>query len=120
MTNEELQEQLRTLQSELDDTITAKRDAESRLKEAEEKAKSQEWLAQQLGTFVRDMSCGLYEGKEKAAAQRVYDLNKSSIRKRYLNAYKFDSLEEAKQGYIDATQKEADAEEVLKWLFKTV
>lgn len=58
---------------------------------AEVAAKESSWLANELGKFVRDIANGLYEGKEIAAARRVYDLNSGSLSKKRINASNYDS-----------------------------
>lgn len=119
-------EQQRSLEAEIGVLKGKLGMAEERLEEskfqqrrAEDDARNQGWLAQELGNFVRDVANRIYEGAEAAAAQRVYDLNASSIRKKRLNAYNYDSLDEAKQAYI-ATIKDMpfDNDGFNNWLFK--
>lgn len=89
-------------------------------KRAMDSAKEQAWIAQELGKFVRDLSIGFYVGQEMAAAKRVYDLNGGSIKKKRLNAYNFDSLDEAKDAYQEYCKKEGLAFNeinILPWLF---
>lgn len=90
-----------------------KDDAELQTKQAEDSAKEQAWIAHELGKFVSDTANGLYSGNERAAANRVYDLNKSSLRKKRLNAYNYETLEEAKSAY----EKSESDDTFEVWLF---
>lgn len=89
-------------------------------KKAKDFAKEQAWIAQELGKFVCDIANGIYAGQEIAAAKRVYDLNGGSIKKKRLNAYNFDSYEEAKDAYREHCKEDGiafDEINMLPWLF---
>lgn len=95
-------------------------DAEFNTKKALDEMREQKWIAHELGKFISDVANGLYEDREIPAAQRVYDLNKSSLKKRRLNAYNYDSLEEAKAAYMDYCKQEKITyyeTNLLGWLF---
>ena len=95
-------------------------DAEHEQKKAKDEAKNQAWVAQELGNFVRDVANGVYVGQEMAAARRVYDLNEGSIKKKRLNAYNFDSIQEAKETYAEYCKGAGipfDEINMLPWLF---
>ena len=113
-----ISEKLGSLESRLEFLSAQKEEAEFNAKQSEDKAKEKEWLAHELANFIRDVANGIYEGRERSAANRVYDLNGSSIRKKRLKAYNFDSLAEARKEYAEVVaDKPYDAEEFLAWLF---
>lgn len=91
---------------------------------AEDEARNQAWVAQELGNFVRGIANRQYEGTEVAAAQRVFDLNGSSLSKKRLNAYNYDSVKDAILGYRKARGLDPLAPENLndfhEWLFSRV
>lgn len=116
-----LEEQLQEYKAKTEIAYNRMDDAEHECKKARDSAKEQGWLAQELGKFVRDISNGLYEGQEMAAAKRVYDLNSGSIKKKRLNAYNFDSLDEAKEAYHEHCLNQSmryNEIEMLGWLFE--
>lgn len=96
--------------------------AELARRKAEAKAKDSEWVAGELGKFVRDVALGLHEGHEVAAARRVYDLNSGSLTIRRIMADEHDSVKSA----LDAFMSEHDGKEVdisacwdfLAWCWK--
>ena len=95
-----------------------KEELEHKVLKAEDKAKEQEWVAFELAKFVKAVANGIYAGQERAAANRVYDLNANSITKRRLNCYSFDSLPEAKKKYAAIhPDKPEDVDAFLEWLF---
>lgn len=113
-----MSEKIGSLESRIQGAIEEKEEAYINAKNAYDKAKEQEWLAHELANFIKDVANGIYEGKERAAANRVYDLNGNSIKKKRLKAYTFDSLDEAKKVYAEEVNKPYDAEEFLEWLFR--
>jgi hypothetical protein len=68
----------------------------------ERQLKEQTWIANQLGQFVKQLGAGLYEGLEKAAAKRLYDLNCTSLTKPLVNAFLYDTIEEAREAFANA------------------
>lgn len=113
-------EKVASLESRIENLNAQVEAAESKAEKAESKSKEQEWIAHELGKFVRDVANGLYAGQERAAANRVYDLNGGSITKKRLNCYTFDSLSEARRAYArtipDSELLNLDAFE--EWLFR--
>lgn len=113
-----ISEKVGSLESRIEFLSSQKEEAEFNAKQAEDKAKEKEWLAHELAHFIRDVANGIYEGQERSAANRVYDLNGGSIRKKRLNVYNFDSLDEAKKAYAEETKEPYEAERFLEWLFR--
>ena len=111
-------EKVATLETKIEGLSAQKEEAEFNAKQAQDKAKEQEWIAHELANFVKCVANGIYVGQERAAANRVYDLNGGSIRKKRLNAYNFNSLDEAKKAYIEALIEPYEAERFLEWLFQ--
>lgn len=111
---EELRNKVAELSGRLDTTTMQKEDAEFQAKQARDAAKEQEWIAHELGNFIRDVANSLYVGKEVAAAQRVYDLNKGSLRKVRRNAYNYETVEEAQMDFV------GDQDKFLEWLYQPV
>lgn len=88
---------------------------------AESLAKDQAWIANELGKFVSDIANGIYEGKEIAAARRVYDLNGSSMKKKHVNAADYESEEEARTAFEKQFVSQTyTMQEYLDWLFSAV
>lgn len=111
------------LETNLASALTAKDDAEKLKLQADDETKEHEWIAHELGNFVRDIANGIYAGGEIAAANRVYDLNKGSLRKKRLNAYNYDSLQAAREAYRKHCLAEGlafDEINMLEWLFRSV
>lgn len=113
-----MSEKIGSLESRIEYLSGQKEEADVEIRKAQEKSKENEWLAHELSNFIRDLANGIYEGQERAAANRVYDLNGASIRKKRLKVYNFDSLTEAKKEYAEETKKQYDSEEFLNWLFR--
>ena len=118
-----LYQEIAALKDRIEGALSQKEEAEFKQRQAEDRAKEQEWVAQELANFVKAVANRLFVGQEAAAAQRVYDLNGNSITKKRLKAYNFDSLDEAKKAYADfclssQTQKPYDADEFMDWLFR--
>ena len=116
--NDDLRNEISVLNDRIDFISSQKEEAEFNSKRANEKVKEQEWIAHELANFIIEVANGIYQGKEPAAARRVYDLNSGSIRKRRLKAYNFDSSEEAKSAYAEETGKEYNSEEFIEWIFR--
>lgn len=88
---------------------------------AEDSAKEHAWVANELGKFVSDIANGLYEGKEIAAARRVYDLNGGSLKKKHVNAADYESEEEARAAFEKQFwSRTYNMQEYLDWLFSAV
>ena len=107
--------------AKIDALISQKEEAEFQLRQAKDEAKEQMWIARELGNFVRDIANSIYEGREVSAANRVYDLNRGSLKKKRLNAYNFDSLQEAKDAYAEHCKSEHisfNEKAMLEWLFE--
>ena len=128
-TNElDLRSKIAVLESEIEsiknDLYAAKVNAQQLEAEAitaKAKAKEQAWYAQELGKFIADVANCRYEGQEIAAAKRVYNLNSGSINRKRLNAHNYDSLEEARRGYLDYLKgKPYEEIGMMAWLFKEV
>ena len=117
---EKQSEEIAELKAKLESAISRMDDAEFHAKQAHDRAKEQEWIAHELGNFIKDVANSIYVGQEVAAANRVYDLNKGSLKKKRLNAYNFDSLQEAKDAYEKHCKVEGipfDEINMLSWLF---
>lgn len=115
-----LSEEVAELKARVESDMSRMADAELRALQATDKAKEQEWIAHELGKFIRDVANGIYVGQEVPAANRVYDLNKGSLKKQRLNAYNYDSLDEAKEAYKRHCMEEGlafDEINMLQWLF---
>ena len=115
-----IREELARKTAYVESLVSQKEEAKLRARRAEDEAKEQTWIAHELGNFVRDLANGVYEGGEMAAAKRVYDLNGGSIKKKRLNAYNFDSYEEAKDAYREHCKEDGiafDEINMLPWLF---
>ena len=88
---------------------------------ADDAAKEQAWIANELGKFVSDVANGFYEGQEIAAARRIYDLNGGSLKKKRINAAYFESDEEARAAFEEQFRsRNYSMKEYLDWLFRTV
>lgn len=88
---------------------------------AEVAAKESSWLANELGKFVCDIANGLYEGKEIAAARRVYDLNRGELKKKHVNAADYESEQDARSAFEkQVDDRTFDIQEYLDWLFSAV
>ena len=88
---------------------------------AEESAKEKSWLANELGKFVSDVANGIYEGKEIAAARRIYDLNGGSLKKKRINAAEYESEEDARIGYRKQyPMRSFEPLNFIVWLFSAV
>ena len=116
-------EEIASLKARLEGVNSRIAETDFARKQAEEEAKSQKWVANELGKFVRDVANGLYEGHEIAAARRVYDLNSGTLAKKRINACNYDSVEAAKEAF-NKTQPPDDSQSVqgyysgfLKWLW---
>ena len=100
--------------------------AELELQKVVEERRDKEWIAGELGKFVCDIANGIYEGKEIAAARRVYDLNGGSITKKRLNAYNYDTHDEAWSAFVtwamteDKSGRTIDFDLYHEWLFMPV
>ena len=115
-----IQDELEQQTAKNDVLVSQKEDAEFRAQQAEDEAKEQKWIAHELGNFIRDIANSIYVGHEVPAANRVYDLNKGSLKKKRLNAYNFDSLQEAKYAYANVCKEKGipfDEINMLPWLF---
>ena len=88
---------------------------------AEETAKEQAWIANELGKFVSDVANGIYEGQEIAAARRIYGLNEGSLRKKRINAAEYETEMEARKAFEKQFWSDTySSDEYMDWLFSTV
>jgi hypothetical protein len=71
----ELEKRVTELTEALDSAIIEKMTEKDCAASLEIQLKEQTWIANQLGQFVKELGAGIYEGQEKAAAKRLYDLN---------------------------------------------
>lgn len=115
-----IQDEIDQQMTKMDALVSQIEDAEVKARQAKDEAKEQMWIAHELGNFIRDIANSLYVGREVSAANRVYDLNKGSLKKKRLNAYNFDSLQEAKAAYAEYCGEKGlpiDEKNMLSWLF---
>lgn len=94
-----------------------------RIVELVKKADEQAWVATEFGEFIRNVANMQFAGQEPAAASRVYNLNKDSIAKPFLNAFRFSSENEAREAYRDHCTKNGiscDDANMIRWLFDVV
>ena len=88
---------------------------------AEDSAKEQAWIANELGKFVSDVANGFYEGQEIAAARRIYELNGGSLKKKRINAADYETEEEARAAFEKQFWSQTyNIQEYLDWLFSAV
>ena len=88
---------------------------------AEDSAKEQAWIANELGKFVSDVANGIYEGQEIAAARRIYELNGGSLKKKRINAADYETEEEARAAFEKQFRHtNYSMKEYLDWLFSNV
>lgn len=115
------------LNSKLYQAIKDKESAENKLTAAlseldkvKKFGEEQAWLAMEFLTFIKAVSNHEYDGNEPAAASRVYNLNSDQITKRPLNAFMYNSQEEARAAYervCIAENKEFSIVDFVKWLY---
>lgn len=98
----ELEQRVSELTGALDSALVDTMNEKSRAESLEHQLREQTWVANQLGQFVKELAAGLYEGQEKAAAKRLYDLNSESLKRPMLNAYLYDTIEEAREAFANA------------------
>ena len=98
----ELEERVTELTEALDSALIEKMNEKDRADSLESQLKEQTWIANQLGQFVKELGAGLYEGQEKAAAKRLYDLNCNSLQRPIKNAFLFDTIDEAREAFANA------------------
>ncbi|MBO6031877.1 MAG: hypothetical protein J6Q22_10590 [Prevotella sp.] len=88
---------------------------------ADDAAKEQAWIANELGKFVSDVANGFYEGQEIAAARRIYDLNGGSLKKKRINAADYETEEDARSAFEKQFRHtNYSMKEYLDWLFSNV
>ena len=88
---------------------------------AEDSAKEQAWIANELGKFVSDVANGFYEGQEIAAARRIYELNGGSLKKKRINAADYETEEDARAAFEKQFWSQTyNIQEYLDWLFSAV
>lgn len=115
-----IQDEIDQQTAKIDALVSQKEEAEFQARQAKDEAKEQMWIAHELGNFIRDVANSIYVGKEVSAANRVYDLNKGSLKKKRLNAYNYDSIQEAKDAYTEYCKGAGipfDEINMLSWLF---
>lgn len=98
-------------------------DLSNAVKVAKEDAKEQAWVARELGALVEGIANRQYDGVEAATARRVYDLNSGSLRRKRINAYDYETFEEARDAYArycNANGYAFDEIMMLQWLFHSV
>ena len=98
----ELEKRVTELSEALDSALIEKMNEKDRADSLESQLKEQTWIANQLGQFVKELGAGLYEGQEKAAAKRLYDLNCNSLQRPIKNAFLFDTIDEAREAFANA------------------
>jgi hypothetical protein len=98
----ELEKRVTELTEALDSAIIEKMTEKDCAASLEIQLKEQTWIANQLGQFVKELGAGIYEGQEKAAATRLYDLNCNSLKRPLVNAYLYDTIEEAREAFANA------------------
>lgn len=98
----ELEKRVTELSEALDSAIIEKMNEKDRADSLESLLKEQTWIANQLGQFVKELGAGLYEGQEKAAAKRLYDLNCNRLQRPIKNAFLFDTIDEAREAFAHA------------------
>lgn len=114
----ELETKVAELEMRLEVALREREDAEVAQRQAEAATKEQAWVAHELGKFIEDIANGMFAGQEMAAAKRVYDLNSSSLTRKRLNAFDYDSLEEARNAYVRQLKgAEYSPMDFLEWLF---
>ena len=90
---------------------------------AKEEVKEQTWVARELGALVEGIANHQYDGVEAATARRVYDLNSGSLRRKRINAYDYETYEEAWESYVRYCTENGVVpvqEKMLAWMFQTV
>jgi hypothetical protein len=121
--SESLKKDLANLQNELSELGIQNAKLTARVDELLKKSEEQAWIATELGEFVRNVANRQFVGNEPAAARRVYDLNKDSIVKPFLNAFLFESekdAHEAYRAYCTENGVEFSEANMLRWLFDVV
>ena len=121
------------LQNELQRAIERSDDEEYKVNRITIEMREQQFIARELGKFVKDVGNRLYEGQEVAAAQRVYDLNGNKLNKTWINAYNYESLNDAVESFKEAKILElsgdsmqfekwgtSDFQKFLDWLYSPV
>lgn len=98
----ELEKRVTELTEALDSALIEKMNEKDRADSLESQLKEQTWIANQLGQFVKELGAGLYEGQEKAAAKRLYDLNCNRLQRPIKNAFLFDTIDEAREAFANA------------------
>lgn len=118
--SDEKDSQITKLQARIDELQKECEKQKSLAAAASEDAKNNAWVAMELGLFVAGVANHQYDGTEAAAARRIYNLNSSSLRKKMLNGYAFDSYKEAKEAYEKKCKEEDlpfDDLNMLIWLY---
>lgn len=98
----ELEHRVSELTGALDSALVDTMNEKSRAESLEQQLREQTWVANQIGQFVKELAAGLYEGQEKAAAKRLYDLNCNSLQRPIKNAFMFDTIDEAREAFANA------------------
>ena len=112
---------IETLEARLAEANAKITEVEFARTKAEDSAKEQAWIANELGKFVSDVANGFYEGQEIAAARRIYELNGGSLKKKRINAADYETEEEARAAFEKQFWSETyNMQEYLDWLFSAV
>ena len=112
---------IETLEARLAEANAKITEVEFARTKAEDSAKEQAWIANELGKFVSDVANGIYEGQEIAAARRIYELNGGSLKKKRINAADYETEEEARAAFEKQFWSETyNMQEYLNWLFSAV
>lgn len=111
-----LKNEISILKEELKKLESKQGEKDFEISKLEKQVKEKSWVAQELGKFVRDIGLGLYEGKEMAAANRVYELNNKEINRRWINANLYQNLDEAIEAFHK--RKNTSIETIQEWLFE--
>ena len=112
---------IETLEARLAEANAKITEVEFARTKAEDSAKEQAWIANELGKFVSDVANGIYEGQEIAAARRIYELNGGSLKKKRINAADYETEEEARAAFEKQFRHtNYSMKEYLDWLFSNV
>lgn len=112
---------IETLEARLAEANAKITEVEFARTKAEDSAKEQSWIANELGKFVSDVANGFYEGQEIAAARRIYELNGGSLKKKRINAADYETEEEARAAFEKQFWSQTyNMQEYLDWLFSAV
>ena len=123
---ERIKDEKNRLDFQLSEANLKTKTAEIELEKALDNAKNYKWVANELGKFVRDIANRFYEGEEVSAARRVYDLNSDSFSKKRLNAYNYETKDEAWNAFVtwamteDKSGKKIGYDWFHEWLFSEV